>query len=69
MSSLVRAINVFCGLEKYDSSAQDYMLLWGITPFDICCFRGLTALALTGYRKIVSGKYFSGQKVCIKNVR
>jgi hypothetical protein len=46
MSSLVRAVNVFCGLEKYDYLALYTTSLWGFT-FDICCFRGATVLALT----------------------
>jgi hypothetical protein len=38
---------VFCDLEKYDYLALDNISVWGVTTFDIDCFRGLTALALT----------------------
>jgi hypothetical protein len=47
MSSLVRADNVFCGLEKWNPLAIDMISLWGLTTFDICGFRGVTSLALT----------------------
>jgi hypothetical protein len=42
----VRAVNVFCDLEKYDYSALDKISLWGVRTFDDSCFRGVTALAL-----------------------
>jgi hypothetical protein len=45
-SSLVRAFNVFCGLEMYDYLALNETSLYGVTTIDICCFRGVTALAL-----------------------
>jgi hypothetical protein len=51
MSSLARAVNMLCGLEKYDYLALDKNLLWGVTIVDICCFRGVTALALTTFVK------------------
>jgi hypothetical protein len=47
LRSLVRAVNMFCGLKKYDYLALDKISLWGITTVVICCFRGVTALALT----------------------
>jgi hypothetical protein len=47
MSSIVRSVNVFCGLEKYDYLALDKISLWGATTFDVGCFRGVTILALT----------------------
>jgi hypothetical protein len=51
LSSLVEAINVFRGLEKYDSLALENISLWGYTTFDICCFRGVTVLAVTTFVK------------------
>jgi hypothetical protein len=50
-SSLVRAFNVFCGLEKYDYLALNETSHYSVTTFDICCFRGVTALALTALEK------------------
>jgi hypothetical protein len=46
-SSLVRAFNVFSGLEKCDYLAMNETSHYGVTTFDFCCFRGVTALALT----------------------
>jgi hypothetical protein len=40
----VRAVYVFCGLEKSDYLALDNISLWGVTNVDICCFRGVSAL-------------------------
>jgi hypothetical protein len=54
LSSLVIAVNVFCGLEKYDYLALDNISLWGVATVDICCFRGMTALALTTRVKALS---------------
>jgi hypothetical protein len=51
LSSFVRAFNVFCGLEKYDYLALNETSLDGITTLDICCFRGVTVLALTTLEK------------------
>jgi hypothetical protein len=45
-SSLVRAINVICGLEKYDYLALNETSLHGVKTFDICSYRGVPALAL-----------------------
>jgi hypothetical protein len=45
--SLVRAFNVFIGLEKDDCLALNETSLCGVTTFDICCFRGVTALTIT----------------------
>jgi hypothetical protein len=45
LSSLVRAVIVFCGLEKQNSVALDIISVWGFTTIDICDFRGVTALA------------------------
>jgi hypothetical protein len=42
LSSLVRAVNVFCGLEKLDYFVLDNITI-GVTTVDICCFRGVTA--------------------------
>jgi hypothetical protein len=50
-SSLVIAINVFCDLEKYDYIALNETSLYGVTSVDICCFRGVTALALITLEK------------------
>jgi hypothetical protein len=50
-SSFVKAVNVFCGLEKYDYSAPDKISLWSVATVVICCFRGMTALALTAHGK------------------
>jgi hypothetical protein len=47
MSSLVRTVNVFCGLENYDYLALNKISLWGVTTVGICCFQGVIALALT----------------------
>jgi hypothetical protein len=58
MSSLVRATNVFCGLEKQNSSALDIISLWSVTTFDICCFRGVTALAITTHVKALGFCYY-----------
>jgi hypothetical protein len=47
MSSLVRAIYVFCDLKKYDFERKSETRFYGDTTFDICGFRGLTSKALT----------------------
>jgi hypothetical protein len=44
---------VFGVLEKYDYLALDIISLWGFTTVDICCFRGVTALAFKTHRKAV----------------
>jgi hypothetical protein len=50
-SSLLRAFNVICGLEKCDGLALNETSLYGVKCFDFCCFRGVTALALTTIEK------------------
>jgi hypothetical protein len=42
-SSLVRALNVLSGLEKDDYLALNETSHFGVTTFDFCCFRGVTA--------------------------
>jgi hypothetical protein len=35
MSLLVRAVNMYCGLEKQNSSALHYISLWGFKTVDL----------------------------------
>jgi hypothetical protein len=47
LRSLVKAVSVFCGLEKYDFLALDNISQWGVKNVDICSYRDVTAMALT----------------------
>jgi hypothetical protein len=49
--SLVTPFNVFIGLGKDDYSVINKTSHYGVTTFDFCCFRGVTALALITLRK------------------
>jgi hypothetical protein len=59
LRSLMRAVNVFCGLKNYDYLALDTIPLWGFTTVDICCFRGVTALVLTTLVKALGFRHYS----------